>query len=54
MGRVGARASKVLLNHILKLLEGIRIDIKLPFEILTKFTLHLVDLPKLEHPLTNN
>ena len=54
MGRVGARASEVLLNHILKLLEGIRINIKLPFEILTKFVLHSVDLPKLEHPLTND
>ena len=50
----GARASKVLLNHIFKLLEGIRIDVKLPFKILTKFTLHSVDLPKLEHPLTND
>ena len=54
MGRVGARASEVLLNHILDLLDGIRIDVKLPFEILTKFTLHLVDLPKLEHPQTND
>ena len=54
VGRVGARASKVLPNHILELLEGIRIDVKLPFEILTKFTLHSVDLLKLEHPLTND
>ena len=54
MGRVGARASKVLPNHILELLEGIRINVKLPFEILTIFTHHSVDLLKLEHPLTND
>ena len=48
-GRVGARASKDLPNHILKLSEGIGINVNFPFEILTKFSLHLVYLLKLEH-----
>ena len=53
-GKVGARAGKDLLNGILKLPEGTGININLPFEILTKFLLHSVYIPKLEHALAND
>lgn len=52
-GRVGAEVSKDLLNHILKLHESISININLPVEILAKFSLHSVYLPKLKHALAN-
>ena len=53
IGRIGAWASKVLVDHVLKFLEGAGLDVKLLVEILAHLVLHLVDLPQLDHALTN-
>ena len=53
IGRIGAWASKVLVDHVLKCLEGAGLDVKLLVEILTHLVLHLVDLPQLDHALTD-
>ena len=53
IGRIGAWASKVLVDHVLKFLEGAGLDIKLLVEILAHLALHLVDLPQLDHALTD-
>ena len=51
VGGVGSRASKVLADHVLELLEGTRLNIQLPVKILAYHMLHLVDLPELKHCL---
>ena len=53
IGRIGAWASEVLADHVLKFLEGVGLNIKLLVEILAHLTLHLVDLPQLDHDLTD-
>ena len=51
VGGVGSGASKVLADHVLKLLEGTRLNVQLPVKILAHLMLHLVHLPELKHCL---
>jgi hypothetical protein len=50
---VRSRASEVLTYHILELLQGRRLDIQFPIQVLAHLPLHLINLPQLEHPLPN-
>ena len=54
IGGVGSGASKVLADHVLELLEGTRLNVQLPVEILAHLVLHLVDLPELKHALAGD
>ena len=54
VGGVGSGASKVLADHVLELLEGTRLNVQLPVEILAHLALHLVDLPELKHALADD
>jgi hypothetical protein len=51
---VGARTFEVPPNHSLEFLECARLDIELPLQVGTHLPLHLVDLPKDKHTLTDN
>ena len=53
IGRIGSWASEVLADHVLKFLEGAGLNVKLLVEILAHLALHLVDLPQLDHALTD-
>jgi hypothetical protein len=54
MSWVGARTFEIPPNHGLELLEGAGLNVELPLEVGTHLTLHLIDLPKGEHALTDN
>ena len=54
MSGVGARALEISANHRLELLESAGLDVELPFQIGTHLALHLVNLPKGEHTLTDD
>jgi hypothetical protein len=51
---VGTRTFEIPPNHGLELLECAGLDIELPLKVGTHLALHLVDLPKGKHTLTNN
>ena len=51
---VGTQTFEVPPNHRLKFLECAWLHVELPFKVGTHFALHLVDLPKGEHTLTDN
>ena len=53
IGRIGAWASEVLADHVLKFLEGAGLNVKLLVKILAHLVLHLVDLLQLDHALTD-
>lgn len=45
---------EILADHILEFLEGQRVHIELPLEILAHLALHLINFPELEHALCHN
>ena len=52
--RIQAWTGKVVLDMSLKVTQHRRINAELPLQVRAHLLLHLVDLPKREHPLTNN
>jgi hypothetical protein len=48
------RTNNVFVNHLLELSEGGRIDVQLPFEMMTHSPVHIADLSQLEHSLDDN
>jgi hypothetical protein len=54
VSRVGSRTLEIPPNHGLELLQGTGLDIELPLEVRAHLPLHLVDLPKGEHTLTDD
>ncbi len=51
---IWAWTSKVMLDTSLKVMQHQRIDTELPLQVQAHLPLHLVDLLKCKHPLTNN
>jgi hypothetical protein len=54
MSRVGTWTFEIPPNHGLEFLERAGLDVELPFQVGTHFALHLVNLPKGKHTLTND
>ena len=54
VGRVGTGVPEIALDHGLKVGENDVVDGELPFEVRTHLTLHLIDLAKVEHALSDD
>ena len=54
MSWVGTWTFEIPLNHELKFLECVGLDVELPFQVGAHLSLHLVNLPKGKHTLTDD
>ena len=54
MSRVGTWTFEIPPNHGLEFLERAGLDVELPFEVGAHFPLHLINLPKGKHTLTDD